>query len=451
MKPIGRRSFLTRSAAVLGAVGAGGVAAAGTGSSSPQTPAAEPAAAPTDAAVALQSYRATQADLGVSVPFTGTHQAGIVNAVPAQATVTAFDSFAPDAATLAQALKALSQRAAQLTIGGPIPVLEYDAPPADSGILGPVNAPDDLTVTIAFGASLFDGRYGLAAHRPAELTAMPTFSVDELDPAQTHGDVLVQICAGERDTVLHTQRELIRTVRGALQQRWSVDGFSGAARGPTPHNSSRNLFAFRDGTANPDVIDHDLMSELIWVNGGEPAWAAGGTYQIVRIIRQHVEFWDRVGMQEQQNMIGRVRSTGAPLGGTEEFEDPDYASDPDGKRIPLTAHIRLANPRTSATANQRFLRRGFNYSRGFDAAGQLDQGLLFIAFNQSPSRQFVAVQNRLLNEPMIDYITPVGGGYFFAPPAAQSAQDWVGSGLFAAAGVAPSGVHAQFGPNGESA
>ena len=80
---------------------------------------------------------------------------------------------------------------------------------------------------------------------------MPTFPVDELDPAQSHGDVLLQICAHQRDTVVHTLRELLRTVRGSLQLRWTIDGFTGAARGPTPHNSPRNLFAFRDGTANP--------------------------------------------------------------------------------------------------------------------------------------------------------------------------------------------------------
>ena len=32
---------------------------------------------------------------------------------------------------------------------------------------------------------------------------------------------------------------------------------------------------------------------------------------------------------------------------------------------------------------------------------------------------------------MVDYITPEGGGYFFAPRAARGPGDWVGSRLFA--------------------
>jgi deferrochelatase/peroxidase EfeB len=146
----------------------------------------------------------------------------------------------------------------------------------------------------------------------------------------------------------------------------------------------------------------------------------------------HVEFWDRVGMFEQTNMIGRNRVTGAPLGGTHEFESPRYDLDPHGKRIPLSAHIRLANPRTPATDNQRILRRPYNYDRGLDEAGNLDQGLLFVAFNQDINRQFETVQKRLEEEEMADYITPVGGGYYFTPRAAQSSGDWVGSGMFTA-------------------
>jgi deferrochelatase/peroxidase EfeB len=425
VSPLDRRAFLTRSAVLLGAGGVGGVGALIHGSDQAN-------GAFTAAPSAREEWDVAQAQLAERNRFDGAHQAGILSPAPAQATFAALDSLAGDRGTLEATLQALSRRARELTAGGTIPLLEVDDPPVDSGILGPVNTPDALTVTIAFGASLFDERYGLSAQRPRELIKMPSFPVDDLDPAQSHGDVLLQICANQRDTVAHTLRELLRTVHGSLQLRWNIDGFSGAARGPSPHSSPRNLFAFRDGTANPPTSDAALMDELVWAGRGEPAWAAGGTYQVARIIRQHVEFWDRVGLSEQQGMIGRDRASGAPLGGTEEFEDPRYDLDPDGKRIPLDAHIRLANPRTTATVSQRILRRGYNYTRGFDAAGQLDQGLMFIAFNQSPKRQFATIQERLNEEPMIDYITPVGGGYFFAPPGAQGAGDWVGSGLFTA-------------------
>ena len=113
-----------------------------------------------------------------------------------------------------------------------MPLLEIDAPPADSGILGPVNAPDALTVTIAFGASLFDGRYGLGCSaRGSSRRCRRSRSTSSI-PAQSHGDVLLQICANQRDTVVHTLRELLRTVRGTLQLRWTIDGFPGRGRGP---------------------------------------------------------------------------------------------------------------------------------------------------------------------------------------------------------------------------
>jgi deferrochelatase/peroxidase EfeB len=123
--------------------------------------------------------------------------------------------------------------------------------------------------------------------------------------------------------------------------------------------------------------------------------------------------------------------SGAPLGGTHEYEDPDYPSDPRGLRIPLDAHMRLANPRTPDTADQRVIRRSYSYNLGVDEAGDIDCGLLFTLYNQNPRRQFEAIQQRLEVEPMVDYITPVGGGYFFAPRAAAGPSDWVGSGLTA--------------------
>lgn len=423
MSGVDRRRFLTGSLAALGA--AGTAAAAG------RLSAGGDAHAAVTGDLAAQQARVGARELALREPFDAAHQAGILTPRQAQATFVALDSVAPNTIELFEALQALSGGARQLAQGMPVAPVPIDDPPPDSGILGAYDSPDSLTVTVGLGASLFDHRYGLAARRPARLTAMPAFADDALDPARTGGDILVQICAGQRDTVVHAVRELLRAVAGRLAVRWTIDGFQSAQRGPTPRSSRRNLFAFRDGTANPDVGDAALMNSLVWVGagGGEPAWTAGGTYMVVRTIRQHVEFWDRIGMLEQEQIIGRDRVTGAPLGGTGEFEDPRYDLDPQGKRIPLDAHIRLANPRTPATAGQRILRRGYNYHRGVDEAGNLDQGLVFVAFNQDPERQFATIQRRLESEPMADYITVVGGGYFFAPRGTRGAGDWIGSGL----------------------
>ena len=423
MTDLDRRRFLKGSLATLGATGIGAGVGAGVARASDGS---QPAATP-----AQKAEQVNARSLATRLPFDGVHQAGIITPVTDQATFLALDSIAPNRAELTEALQTLTAEARRLTQGDAVGVTEVDDPPSDSGTLGPIDSPDSLTITIGFGASLFDSRYGLASRRPARLTEMPLFKNDRIDPARAGGDVIVQVCAGQRDTVVHAVRELLRAVAGKLVVRWMLDGFQSARRGPTERSNRRNLFAFRDGTANPEVTNAELMNRLVWVRPGTdgPSWTADGTYMVVRAIRMHVEFWDRVGMLEQEQMIGRDRVTGAPLGGTDEFEDPRFDLDPKGNRIPLDAHIRLANPRTTNTAEQRILRRGYNYHRGIDEAGDLDQGLMFIAFNQDPARQFATIQKRLNDEPMVDYITPVGGGYFFVPRGTRSQADYVGSAL----------------------
>ena len=359
-------------------------------------------------------------------PFHGTHQAGVLTPGPAGkqafACFAAFDATAGGRAALAGLMHTLTGRARFLTSGGAPPDLGVGHPPSDSDVLGPAVPADGLTVTVSVGSSLFDGRYGLGDRMPRKLTPMRAFPNDTPDPAWLHGDLLLQLCAHHPDTVHHAIRDITRHTRGAMQLRWKMAGYNSP---PRPSGTSRNLLGFKDGTANP-------AGGLVWVGDpAEPAWAQGGSYQVVRLIRMLVEFWDRVSLNEQEGMFGRRRDSGAPLDGSSEFDAPDYAADPKSNVIPLDAHIRLANPRTPATARQRIVRRSYNYDLGVDLNGNLQAGHIFVAYQQDVRRQFETIQKRLIDEPLVDYVQPFGGGYFYTLPGVRDGGDWYGRALLA--------------------
>ncbi len=411
------RSGISRRNFVTGALGTGAAVGAGAALAACSAPAGEPEAAST-----APRY----------VEFAGPHQAGITAIpVPEQGLMAAFTVISDSREQLAQTLADLTDEIRGLMSGRPPEQRGPAYPPVDSGILGEEPPPDNLSVVLSVGASLFDDRFGLADQRPKELVTMPFLANDRLDPKFSHGDLLLTMEAGHIDTLQFALRQLMRRTRSNLVLHWMIDGYARGAGAVSHTATPRNLLGFKDGTANLDSDDDALMDRHVWVgpDDGEPDWAVGGSYQAVRIIRMFVEFWDRTRLVEQEEIFGRSKISGAPLGMSDEFADPDYASDPEGKRIPLDAHIRLANPRTPETEDSLILRRGFSYVRSFDGAGRLDQGLAFVSYQRSLERGFLAVQNRLTGEPLEEYTLPVGGGFFFALPGVENPNQFLGEAL----------------------
>ena len=328
------------------------------------------------------------------------HQPGIVTAPPAAAVFAAFDVRVPDRDALAGLLRLIST---QFT-----------------GARG--------EILVSVGASLFDGRYGLGPRRPAGLSTMPSFPNDALDPAWCGGDLLLQVCTPDDAAAQATLAAIERAAGTGLVPRWRMPAFRQentiAANGrPT----TRNLFGFREGMGNPDVRDAATMAQLVWVASGvgEPRWTAGGSYQVIRLVRFATQLWDREPVSTQEAVFGRRRSDGVPLGRDTEPADFTYADDPTGRFVALDAHIRRANPRTPETAGSRILRRGYSYRTS------TDQGLVFVCFQQDLDKGFETVQRRLTGEALDKYVLPYGGGYFFALPGAAPGE-YLGEHLFCA-------------------
>ncbi|MCH4881718.1 MULTISPECIES: iron uptake transporter deferrochelatase/peroxidase subunit [Pseudomonas] len=416
---------------ILMGMGVAGAALAGGALSCPAMAAANPANAQVTQAPSSDKTQDHH-------DFHGQHQNGIVTPRPAAGMLVAFDVLATDREGLERLLRTLNERIAFLMKGGPVAQVDPKLPPVDSGILGPVVSPDNLTITVSVGESLFDERFALAKIKPKHLSRMQGFPNDALDPAQCHGDLSLQFCANTADTNIHALRDIVKNLPDLLLVRWKQEGTvppQAPVKPGEPAQSARNFLGFRDGSANPDSNDNTAMNQIVWVqpDSGEPQWAVNGSYQAVRIIRNFVERWDRTPLQEQESIFGRNKASGAPMDGARETDVPDYSKDPHGKITKLDAHIRLANPRTAQTRNSLILRRPFNYSNGVNKNGQLDMGLLFICYQRDLEQGFIAVQTRLNGEPLEEYLKPVGGGYFFTLPGVRDEQDFIGRSLLDAA------------------
>ncbi|MGG7101489.1 iron uptake transporter deferrochelatase/peroxidase subunit [Rhodococcus sp. 24CO] len=376
----------------------------------------------------------SSADHSNVVAFRGDHQAGITTPAQDRMHFVAFDVTTTSREELIALLQTWTTMAERMTKGeeatedgasgdGPY------APPSDTGEALDLVA-SQLTLTIGFGPSLFDDRFGLADKKPAALLDLPHFRADNLDPARSGGDIAIQACANDPQVAVHAIRNLARVAFGTASVKWSQLGFGRTSSTSTTQQTPRNLFGFKDGTANIKAEDPTLLSEHVWVDGADDQeWMAGGSFLVARRIRMLIEQWDRTVLKEQEAVIGRSKRSGAPLGGKDEFDELDLDSK-EGHDfvIPEDAHVRLAS--SEELGGIQILRRGYNFTDGSDGLGHLDAGLFFVAYCRNPVEQFVPMQQNLSrHDALNEYIQHVGSAVF-ACPGGLSGESYWGSQLF---------------------
>ncbi len=374
--------------------------------------------------------------------FRGEHQAGIVTPAQDRLHFAAFDVITGSRAQLVALLKAWTEAADRMTRGlpaGEIGPVEGAAnvPPDDTGEAIGLDA-SGLTITFGFGPGLFvdaqgRDRFGLADRQPEALRDLPHFPGDNLDPARSQGDLCVQACADDPQVAVHAIRNLARIGFGTVSVRWSQLGFGRTSTTSTAQSTPRNLFGFKDGTANVKAEETEALDEHVWVGAGDDAksdWLAGGSYLVARRINMTIEVWDRQPLGDQESFVGRTKDSGAPLSGGGELTEPDFTMPgSDGPVIPRDSHVSVVHP--DHNGGVRMLRRGYNFVDGTDALGGLNAGLFFLAYVRDPRTHFIPVQTRMAKvDALMEYLK-VTGSALFAVPAGARPGEHIGQALFA--------------------
>lgn len=355
-----------------------------------------------------------------TVPFYGARQSGITTPPTAHAQYIGLDLVDPaDVPTLQGVLSLWTQDASRLTQAQPS---LSDTEPELARLAS------NLTVTVGVGDRIFRAP-ALSALRPAWLAPLPPFAIDRLDPRWGQTDLLLSLAADDPVVLAHATRMLTASVRRRVRVRWVQRGFRNSP-GLAP-GTMRNLFGQVDGTVQPASDTHD---RLLWDDGGEQSWMADGTSLVLRRIAMNMDTWEGVDRRGRELSMGRTLDTGAPLTGTDEFDDPVFDATRGGiSVIPASSHIARAHRRSDV---EQFLRRAYNYDDPPEpgSADTSNSGLLFAAYQRDPVAQYVPVQQRLADHDDLNtWTTPVGSAVYAMLPGATQARP-LGSSLFQAAG-----------------
>jgi Dyp-type peroxidase family len=413
-------------------------------------------------------------------------QAGILNRPPQHLLLATFEFAGPNPRATLESLRGLVERelTSELVVpDAPTPEDKKEEALAEPGELGFQSGYDRgfLTITLGISSSGFE-KIGVAeADRPTDLRPIPWSDLGDPQPATASGDFVLQICADDLYVCEHVVRRVEAEQGDELNVLSTVIGSQRytSRSGRTSRSEGRALIGFLDGVSNLDPRNSDDDQKLVFVDpknvgypenpppgestepsqyGGEgapkphfpeglhqvptsePPWTEDGSYMVVRVSGFETRAWDKLALNDQEHTVGRYKFSGASLDLEDREEDldkpPAFEGEQGNTQVPVTAHIRKANPRGGGVdLERRIFRRG--YPLIAPEEGGLRRGLVFIAFGRTITTQFeFIVRGWMRNadfpvpgagiDPLFGKMgdTVLGGGYYFVPPLTRKTEPW---------------------------
>ncbi|MEW4285231.1 iron uptake transporter deferrochelatase/peroxidase subunit [Priestia koreensis] len=357
-----------------------------------------------------------------AISFYGKHQAGIITPQQTYLYLASFTLLTDDKKAVISLFKKWTEMAAAMSAGSVNETYGNDwLPPSDTGEAVDLSAAR-LTMTFGFGRTFFEkngkDRFGIASKKPKHLQDIPPMPRDDLQEPFVGGDVCIQVCADDQQVAFHAIRNFIKSSVGKAELKWMQSGFISGKEGMTP----RNLFGFKDGTANAASTNTRAHDQIIWANQGEPDWMQGGSYMACRKIKMFLEVWDRSSLKDQEDTFGRKKDSGAPYGKAKEHDKVNLS------QLPKTSHTAIAKG-----SGQQIYRRAYSYTDGVDAkTGYVDAGLMFIAYQKNPTQQFLPMLLMLSKQDKLNEYTKHIGSAMFACPKGIKKGSYIGKELLEA-------------------
>lgn len=245
-----------------------------------------------------------------------------------------------------------------------------------------------LSCVMGFGSEAWDRLFG----RPRPRDLHPFREIRGVHTAvATPGDILFHLRAASMDLCFELATHIMARLDGAVTTVDEVHGFK--------FFDDRDLIGFVDGTENPveqGAIDATIIGE-------EDAAFAGGSYVIVQKYLHDIGRWNKVPIEEQENIIGRHKLS--------DIEQRDADKKP-------YAHNVLTNIEENGEQLQ-IVRDNMP----FGEIGKGEFGTYFIGYARAPRRIETMLENMFIGNPpgtydhLLDFSRAVTGCLFFVPTA----------------------------------